>query len=66
MEEEYRQCNGQNGGSYVILTEGAAERTLIWRRFSGLGGGGKYLQIFAEKSNKRNSVCVASLKETIG
>lgn len=35
------------------MTEGAAERTLIWRRFSGLGEGGKYLQIFAEKSNRK-------------
>lgn len=37
------------------MTQGTAERTLIWRRFSRLGGGGKYIQIFAGKSNRKRS-----------
>lgn len=49
------QGSEQDGRSFIILTQGAAERTLIWRRFCGLGGGGKYIQIFAGKSNRKRS-----------
>lgn len=44
--EGHWQHSGREGGSVTVLTS-------IWRRLSGFREGGKYLQIFAGKSNRK-------------